>query len=112
MNMVEKGEVEGTKVETAVRAVIEPVLEDGADTLVLGCTHFSFLAPTIVKVAGPQIRVIHPAPAVAAQTSRIAKDVGAGETKFVASGELVESEYLLDRLTKLERHGPALPFPS
>ena len=112
VNMVEKGQVEGTKVETAVRAVIEPVLEGGADTLVLGCTHFSFLAPTIVKVAGPQIRVIDPAPAVAAQTSCIAKDVGAGETKFVASGNLVEFEYLLDRLTKLERHGPALPFPS
>ncbi len=73
VEMVERGEIAGRDVETTVRKRLEPVLDDGADTLVLGCTHFSFLKPTITKVAGPDIRVIDPAPAVAAQTSRVAR---------------------------------------
>ena len=109
--MVERGEIEGRDVEATVRAGVGPVLDDGADTLVLGCTHFSFLKTTIAKVAGPDIRVIDPAPAVAAQASRVASEAGNGYLKFMASGNLGEFESLVDSLTELERPGPALPFP-
>ena len=42
----------------------------GADTLVLGCTHYPFLSDAIRLTAGPGIRLIDPAPAVARQLKR------------------------------------------
>ncbi len=112
VDLVEKGETGGTDVVELVQAVVGPVLAGGADTLVLGCTHFSFLKPTIATVAGPEIRVIDPTPAVAAQTSRVASEEGNGSLEFVASGSLEEFENLVDRLSELERLRPALPFPT
>ena len=112
VNMVERGSVVGAAVESSIRTAVQPVLDEGADTLVLGCTHFSFLKPAIVNVVGPSIRVIDPAPAVAIQTSRVAEDVGKGEMEFVASGSLNEFQDLVDSLTELERRHPALPFNS
>ena len=49
---------------------LEPLLDAGADTIVLGCTHYPFLSETISKVASmlvPErpITIIDPAPAVA-----------------------------------------------
>ena len=49
---------------------LEPLLDAGADTIVLGCTHYPFLAETIAKVASDltpsrHISIIDPAPAVA-----------------------------------------------
>lgn len=112
VKLVERGSVSGDAVESSIRTAVQPVLEEGADTLVLGCTHFSFLKQAIVNVAGPKIRVIDTAPAVAAQTSRVAEDVGSSEMRFVASGSLAEFENLVDSLTELKRRHPALPFPS
>ncbi len=112
VDMVEEGETSGRRVEASIREVVGPVLESGADTLVLGCTHFSFLGPTISKVVGPNIRVLDPAPAVAAQTTRVAGEKGNGSLDFIASGSIEEFENLVDSLTGLERMRRALPFSS
>ena len=37
---------------------LDPVVEAGVDTLVLGCTHYPLLAPLIQEVAGPGIRLV------------------------------------------------------
>jgi glutamate racemase len=51
-----------------------PLNEAGIDTLVLGCTHYPFLMPSIRQLAGPGVRLIDPAPAVARQTLRLLGD--------------------------------------
>lgn len=38
--------------EQTVRAVVEPIINRGADVLVLGCTHYPFLRDVIAKVVG------------------------------------------------------------
>ncbi len=38
--------------EAAVRAVVDPVIAEGADIIVLGCTHYPFLRDTIKRVVG------------------------------------------------------------
>ena len=38
--------------EQVVRAVVEPIIDRGADVLVLGCTHYPFLKDVIAKVVG------------------------------------------------------------
>ncbi len=65
VELVESGELTGTHAEEVVAESLAPLLSEGADTVVLGCTHYPFLLETLQKVAGPGISFIDPAPAVA-----------------------------------------------
>lgn len=71
VELVEKGQTSGAEAEAVVQNSLIPLLEAGADTIVLGCTHYPFLADTIKKVAaahgadGNSFHLIDPAPAVA-----------------------------------------------
>ena len=71
VQLVERGELDGAEVERTVRASLQPLLDAGADTIVLGCTHYPFLQPVIQRIAGPDVRIIDPAPAVAKQLMRV-----------------------------------------
>lgn len=65
VELVENGNLEGEAAEKVVRTSLQPLLDAGADTIVLGCTHYPFLLPVLRKLAGPGVRFIDPAPAVA-----------------------------------------------
>lgn len=67
VELVEEGRLSGGEAEDVVKASLGPLLSAGADIIVLGCTHYPFLLPVLQKVAGPDIRFIDPAPAVARQ---------------------------------------------
>jgi len=70
VEQVESGELSGERTRALVERYVDPLLEEGADTLVLGCTHFPFLTPLIQEVAGPNVAVIDPAVAVARELRR------------------------------------------
>ena len=84
VELVENGILEGPQAEETVRKSLQPLLEEGADIIVLGCTHYPFLRPVIEQLAGPQVKVIDPAPAVARQTLRVLQEKGipTGEGTF------------------------------
>ena len=92
VELVERGILDGPEAEAVVKASLQPLLDAGADTIVLGCTHYPFLQPLIQRLAGPEVRVIDPAPAVARQTLRILRErevapgVGPGTTELHSSG--------------------------
>ena len=70
VELVEKGITTGPEAEATVSTSLMPLLEAGADMIVLGCTHYPFLSETIKKVASEayperDIKIIDPAPAVA-----------------------------------------------
>ena len=70
VELVENGNTSGAEAERVVGKSLIPLLEAGADTIVLGCTHYPFLTDTILKVASDHfpaqvISMIDPAPAVA-----------------------------------------------
>jgi len=65
VELVEAGKLDGPEVIETVSASLKPLLDAGADTIVLGCTHYPFLLPVMQKIAGAEIRFIDPAPAVA-----------------------------------------------
>lgn len=67
VELVEEGRLSGSEAEDVVKASLGPLLSAGVDIIVLGCTHYPFLLPVLQKVAGPDIRFIDPAPAVARQ---------------------------------------------
>lgn len=80
VELVESGTFEGPEAEEIVRKSVEPLLEAGADTLVLGCTHYPFLAGCISKIAAEwcsghdsarKVSIIDPSPAVARQACRL-----------------------------------------
>lgn len=81
VELVEKGILSGKEAEDIVSESVGPLLDAGADTIVLGCTHYPFLSETIAKVASElaperEISIIDPAPAVARQTLKIMKETG------------------------------------
>lgn len=84
VELVEKGILNGPHAESTVSASLKPLLDAGADTIVLGCTHYPFLSETITKVASElyperQITVIDPAPAVARHLVEVMQEEGIQE---------------------------------
>ena len=84
VELVENGILDGPEAEKTVSKSLKPLLDKGADIIVLGCTHYPFLQPVIERLAGPQVRVIDPAPAVARQTLHVLQEKGipTGEGPF------------------------------
>lgn len=76
VELVEKGNVSGPEAESIVERSVRPLIEAGADTIVLGCTHYPFLADTIRKVAGVPVTLIDPAPAVAKHLMEVMQENG------------------------------------
>lgn len=107
VELVESGVVSGALAEAAVADVLGPMVADGADVVVLACTHFSFLSGVITDLY--PVHVIDPAPAVAAQTARVTPDVGGGGSlALCATGDHVEFGRLAAALASISE--PVIPF--
>lgn len=59
--LIEAGQLDGEEIRSAVREYVTPLLDKGIDTLVLGCTHYPFLAPIIEDLVGPKVQLVDPA---------------------------------------------------
>ena len=57
--------------EERIRKSIEPVLEQGADVIVLGCTHYHWIEDEIRAIAEGRAEVIQPERAVVRQVKRV-----------------------------------------
>ena len=73
----------------AVAEHLAPLFESGVDTIVLACTHYSFLSGVIAAVAGPGVAVIDPTDAVARQVTRVTEPGGSGTTTYLTTGDPV-----------------------
>ena len=71
VELVESGETSGVKVKELLKRYINPMLEQGADHIVLGCTHYPFLLESIKEVAGDNVVIVDPAPAIALRTLNV-----------------------------------------
>ena len=83
-----------------VRARVEPLLDRGVDRIVLGCTHYSFLAPLLQDVVGKRAELVDVAAAVARQTQRLAGRLalGSGRLQLHASAHPERLRAALPRL--------------
>jgi glutamate racemase len=70
VEQIERGELSTDKTRQLVAAFVHPLVEQGADTLVLGCTHYPFVEPLIAEIAGPGVTLINPSAAVARELRR------------------------------------------
>ena len=76
VELVEAGILDGPVAEETVRRSLRPLLDAGADRIVLGCTHYPFLRNVIQRVAGSDVRIIDPAPAVARHLVDVMREEG------------------------------------
>lgn len=68
---IEAGDLDGLETRRILESALRPMLEQGVDTVVMGCTHYPFVIPLIRQIVGPSVQVIDPAPAIARQVSRL-----------------------------------------
>lgn len=67
VQLIEAGALDAPETRALLQRVVEPMLAEGVDTLVLGCTHYPFIRPLLHEIAGDGVTIIDPAPAVARQ---------------------------------------------
>ncbi len=72
---IEEGNLNSARTRAILREAIEPMIAQGADTLVLGCTHYPFVLPLIQEIAGKGVQVIDPAPAIARRTKTLLQQI-------------------------------------
>jgi glutamate racemase len=61
VELVEKGCLTGNEAENIVKESLKPLLDEGADRIVLGCTHYPLLRSKIMKYFGETIHLVNPA---------------------------------------------------
>ncbi len=71
VEQIEAGNLAGPATRAILESALIPMLRQGIDTVVLGCTHYPFVIPLIQEIVGPAVRVIDPAPAIARQVQRV-----------------------------------------
>lgn len=87
VELAESGDIESDHANAVVRGSLAPLIEANADQIVLACTHFPFLAPTISAITGAKL--VDPAAGVARQTRRMLENrLSPGEGRvYLTSGD-------------------------
>lgn len=102
VGQIERGDLSGPETRRILETALRPMLAAGADTVVMGCTHYPFVIPLIEQIGGPGLRAIDPAPAVARQVRRVlaARGLLAGDeqkagVQYYTSGSVASFQSLL-----------------
>lgn len=107
VEQVEAGLADDPQSEALLRGYLAPMLAQGVDSLVLGCTHYPFLRPTLERIVGPGVLIVDPAPAVARQTGRVLSNSGGlrqegiGRVTYYTSGDPDRFQAQRDRLVDI-----------
>jgi len=94
---IEKGNLNSEKVKDILKNALSPMIKNGIDTVVLGCTHYPFVIPTIKEIVGEKVKVIDPTPAIARQVGKILDEM---ELEGIEQGELELADELAEDETK------------
>lgn len=101
---VERGDTDSPATDAMLRRFVEPMLDAGADTIVLACTHYPFALDAIQRIAGEGVTVIDPAPAVARhlghvlETRHLRNVAGAAAThRFFTTGDVASLRLAVQR---------------
>lgn len=104
VEQVEQGDLSGPGTRELVERYTAPLLARGADTLILGCTHYPFLAPLIREVVGDDIALVDTGAAVARHLGqRIRQELpahvpGGTTAEFWTSGDPAQATRIVSTL--------------
>ena len=102
---IERGELDSTETKALIRQYTTPLLAEGADTIVLGCTHYPFVKDAIREIVGENISLIDTGAAVAKQLKRqleekdlLSASQEKAEVHFWTNSEAENAEQVTEKL--------------
>jgi glutamate racemase len=95
VEFVERGDLYSEEVHALAKRLLSPLCEKGIDTLLLGCTHYPFLARTIADVMGREVGLVSSADETAFDVRSVLEATGlwrhgheGGGHRFLSTGDL------------------------
>ena len=112
VEFVERGETDSEQVHVLAERLLAPLVQAEVDALLLGCTHYPFLARTIADVMGRDVVLVDSADETAFEVRAILQETGLGRRsaakgahRFVSSGDVAWFRQLGSRLLGPELDG-------
>jgi len=110
VEFVEKGDVSSEELHILAERLLKPVSDAKVDTLLLGCTHYPFLARTISDVLGPEVVLVSSGEETAFEVEKVLKKLNLyssnqqpGSVKYYTTGNPDEFAALAKKLAKIEQ---------
>ena len=102
---IERGELNAEYTLNLLQQYCQPLLDEGADTVVLGCTHYPFLKKHIQRIVGDKVTLIDTGAAVAKHLQNrlsamemLSSRTQNGEVKFWTNSSAPEAKAVIDML--------------
>jgi glutamate racemase len=102
---IEAADLDGPELRRMVEGYVRPMLDAGADTIVLGSTHYVFLKPLLAEIAGDHVALIETGAAVARRLAQVleerglrADDAAKARERYWTSGDPVTSSRVISKL--------------
>ncbi len=124
VELVERGQTRGPKARSLVERLLAPVAAAGIDSLLLGCTHYPYLARTIGEVIGPDVVLVSSAEETAFEVRGILLETGLGRRsvakgshRWISSGRVgnfvrLGQQFFGPDLDHADHWAPPLPQPA
>jgi glutamate racemase len=119
VDLVEAGSIDDDRAVEAVKPLIEPLIREGVDTLVLGCTHYPFLRGAIQAVAGSGVTLVDSGAAIARRARALLDQHGAnadtmvpGGVELLTTGDVAQVSAIASRLLQEPVSAAWLPLPT
>lgn len=116
VEQVEAGNLSGDNTRALVERYVVPLLDQGADTLVLGCTHYPFLTALIQEIAGSSVAILDPSAAIARELRRrlasanlLSSESHTGTERFWTSTIPDAAQPIISQLWRVEVKVSSLP---
>lgn len=104
VELIEQGDENSEQCYELTKSYIQPMIEQGVDNLVLGCTHYPFLEATINRITQGKLNLINPAPAIAKRvesllqnTQGLNSQTQTATHRYISSGTAADLENLRQR---------------
>jgi glutamate racemase len=103
-DLIEEGHLDGERLHAWLERLTLPLKRAGVDTVVLGCTHYTFVSEPIARVLGPAVQLVDSAPAIARRTEHLLRGdagrrtEGSGTFTVLTTGDLHKVALVVARL--------------
>ncbi len=104
VELIEAGELDSAVTQALLNSYVEPLLQAGCDTLILGCTHYPLLKPLLRRMVPEHVQLIDTGDAVARRLqSELGKyglltEIQQPQDRFYGSGNILATERTLAML--------------
>ena len=105
VSLVESLDLNSERAKEITKQYIGPLISQGCDQIVLGCTHFSFLKTIIKEAAGSEVCILDTATPVALEVQRRLQSLDLnkpesadGKVKFWTSGDVTKTTKSISEL--------------